>query len=154
MKNLIKPVNTLQDLDEHVITEMHNYITQNQGVFLVQPTQALMIDMAWVTAMEKRVSQQFPYVLKIDGTMNTNKENIPLLVATGCDNDGKCFTFPCAYLPNQGMWTFHWIFQTVIPALLGQDIKCTKMIITDGDSQEITQLDNAILWVFPQVFGQ
>jgi len=105
-------------------------------------------------AMEKRLFQQFPYVLKIDSTMDTNKENRPLLVVTGCDNDGKSFTVLCAYLPNQRMWTFHWIFQTVIPALLGQDTKCTKMIITDGDSQEITQLDNAILWYFPQVFRQ
>jgi len=82
--------------------------------------------------------------------MDTYKENRQLLV----DNDGKRFTVLCAYLPDQRMWKSHWIFQTVIPALLGQDVKCTKIIITDGDSQEITQLDNAILWFFPQVFRQ
>jgi len=86
--------------------------------------------------------------------MDTNKENRPLLVATGRDNDAKSFTVLHAHLPNQRMWTFHWVFQTVFPALLGQDIKRTKMIITDGDSQEITQLDNAILRFFPQVFRQ
>jgi len=113
---------------------------------LVQPTQALMIGVAWVTMIEKQLFQQFPYVLKFDCTMDTNKENRTLLAATGHDNDGKSFTVLCAYLPNERMWTFHWIFQTVFPALLRQDIKCTTMIITDGDSQEITQLGNVILW--------
>jgi len=154
MPDLTKPVNALQDLDDHEINEMHNYVSQNRGILLVQSTQALMIGVAWVTGHEKRLFQQFPYVLKIDSTMDTNKENRPLLVITGRDNDGKSFTVLRAYLPNQRMWTFHWIFQTVIPALLGQDIKRTSMIITDGDSQEITQLDNAILQYFPQVFRQ
>jgi len=71
----------------------------------------------------------------------------------GHDNDGKSFTALCAYSPNQRIWTFHWIFETVFPALLGQDIKCTKMIITDGDSQEITQLDNDILCLFHKFSG-
>jgi len=44
---------------------MHNYIAQNQGVFLVQSTQVILIGVAWVTtAMETRLFQQFPYVLK------------------------------------------------------------------------------------------
>jgi len=73
-------------------------------------SQALMIGVAWVMAMEKRLFQQLPYLLKLDSTMDTNKENRPLLVVTGCDNDGKSFTVLCAYLPNQRMWTFHWIF--------------------------------------------
>jgi len=41
---------------------------------LVQPTQALMIGVAWVTMIEKQLFQQFPYALKIDCTMDTNKE--------------------------------------------------------------------------------
>jgi len=75
MKNLSNPVNALQDLDEQEVNEMHTYIAQNWGVMLVQPMQALMIGVAWVTMMEKRLFQQFPYVLKIDCTMDTNKEN-------------------------------------------------------------------------------
>jgi len=104
----------------------------------VQSTQALMIGVAWVTRMEKRLFQQFPSVLKIDCTVETNKENRPLLVVMGMTMMAKASQFfEPILLPNQRMWMFHWIFQTVIPALLGQDIKHTKMIITDGDSQEI-----------------
>jgi len=81
----------------------------------VQSTQALMIGVACIIAMEKDCSQQFP--LKFCCTMDRKKENRPLLVAMGCNNDDKSFKVLCAYLPNQRMWTFHWIFQTVIPAL-------------------------------------
>jgi len=41
-----------------------------------------------MTAVEKQLFQQFRYVLKLDCTMDTNKENRPLSVATGCDSDG------------------------------------------------------------------
>jgi len=53
MKNSTKPVNALQDLDEQEVSEMHTYIAQNHGVMMVQPTQALMIGVAWVTMIEK-----------------------------------------------------------------------------------------------------
>ena len=59
MQNLTKPVNALQDLDEHEINEMHNYISQNRGILLVQSTQALMIGVAWAMAMEKDYSNNF-----------------------------------------------------------------------------------------------
>jgi len=59
MQNLTKPVNALQDLDEHEINEMHNYVSQNRGILLVQSTQALMIGVAWVMAMEKDYSNNF-----------------------------------------------------------------------------------------------
>jgi len=37
--------------------------------------QALMIGVAWVTAVEKILFQQFPYVIQLDYTMDMNKES-------------------------------------------------------------------------------
>jgi len=52
MKSQSEPVNALQDLDDNEILEMHNYIQQNHSVLQVQSCQALMISVAWVTAVE------------------------------------------------------------------------------------------------------
>jgi len=91
-----------------------------------------MIGVAWATAAEKWLFQQSPYVTKLNCTMDMNKENRPLLIATGCDSDGNSFTVLHVFLPNQRMWAFHWILQTEISALLGSDIKHIQMI----DSKE------------------
>jgi len=103
MKNQSDPVNVLQDLDDNEISEMHNYNQQNCDVLQVQSCQALMIGVAWVTAFEKQLFQQFPYVIKLDCTMDKNNENRPVLVATGCDSNGKSFTVSCTFLPNQNV---------------------------------------------------
>jgi hypothetical protein len=56
-----------------------------------------------------------------------------------------------AFLPNERAWVFRWMFQTVMPRLLGKYISRVKCIITDGDSQETSQLDMAIENQFPNV---
>jgi SWIM zinc finger len=56
-----------------------------------------------------------------------------------------------AFLPNNQAWVFKWLFQTVFPTLLGMSaLAQTVEFITDGDSQETSQLDNAIEKFFPQ----
>jgi hypothetical protein len=55
------------------------------------------------------------------------------------------------FLPNERAWVFRWLFQIVFPRFLGRDcISRIQVIVTDGDSQEITQLDMAIERFFPQ----
>lgn len=50
-----------------------------------------------------------------------------------------------AFCPNERGWMFEWLFKEAIPAILGADAcKRVQMIITDGDSQETTELDAAI----------
>ena len=57
----------------------------------------------------------------------------------------RCFTVTRAFLPNERAWLFCYLFQTEMPALLGRDfVGRVKVIVTDGDSQETSQLDIAI----------
>jgi hypothetical protein len=45
------------------------------------------------------------------------------------------------------------VFSCVVPALLEKDVlKRIKIIVTDGDSQEISQLDDAISKFFPDAY--
>jgi hypothetical protein len=63
------------------------------------------------------------------------------------------YTVLRAFLPNERAWVFRWIFQTVLPRLLGRTymLRVNKVIITDGDANETAQLDNAIEKHFPSV---
>jgi MULE transposase domain len=85
----------------------------------------------------------FPEVLKIDCTAGTNNENRPLLVASGLDSDRTVFHALQAYLPNERTLVFRWLFEKVFILLLGSAMCRCRMIITDGDAQEIRTLDNA-----------
>jgi hypothetical protein len=60
-----------------------------------------------------------------------------------------------AFLPNKQSWSYKWFFHTVLlPALLGKDVlKRIKIIVTIGNSQEISQLDDAIAMFFLMPIG-
>ncbi len=48
-------------------------------------------------------------------------------------------------MPNQQSWMFCWVFSVVFPKFIPKHILLSvKIIITDGDPQEYTQVDNAI----------
>ena len=63
------------------------------------------------------------------------------------------FTVLWCFLPNQQQWAFQWLLGTVFVTLLGKESTTVyagmKLIITDGDSLEITSLDDAIKLNFP-----
>ncbi len=51
--------------------------------------------------------------------------------------------------PNESSWFFRWLFQEALPVLLGaQSLHSVKLIMTDGDSQEMSQVDFAISTYF------
>ena len=79
----------------------------------------------------------FSEVLHIDCTSDTNVESCPHLTITGRDSTGSMFMAVRVSLPNERAWVFRWIFQTVMPTLLGREyISRVNVMITDGDSQE------------------
>ena len=111
-----------------------------------------MMAFAWVTPLEKLRFKMFPMVIYCDATMDTNNEGRPLLTMTGKDTSSKTFTILRVYLPNQQMWVFRWVFNVLLPEMYGnQVLSNVNTFITDGDSQEISQLDNAITTFFPRV---
>jgi hypothetical protein len=114
--------------------------------------QELMIACAWVLPKEKRLFQMYPEVIHVDATSDTNNENRPLLTITARDSRGNVVTVLRIFMPNERSWAFRWLFQVVLPTLLGSEpLQKVKVIITDGDSQETSQLDLAIALFFPQV---
>ena len=70
---------------------------------------------------------------------------------TGKDTNSRTFTIIRAFLPNQKMWVFRWVFSVLLPKVYGNELlKQVQVFITDGDPQETQQLDNGIDLFFPQ----
>ena len=89
-------------------------------------------------------------VMFIDDTHKTNKENRPLITTGIKDCNCKMQNILCAFVPNERAWSFCWLFQIATPSLLGGHVACelVQLQITDGDSQEMSQLDQAMNTVF------
>jgi MULE transposase domain len=109
------------------------------------PSQDIMLALAWVLPFDKKLFNLFPFVIHLDSTNATNRENRPLFTMSLRDTFGKQHIFFRALIPNECSWTFKWLFQTVMPRLLGQPgLNRVVLAITDGDPNEIMQLDDAI----------
>ena len=79
--------------------------------------------------------------MHIDATADSNKEGRPLVTVTSKDSFGHMFFVLRAFLPSEQSWAYKWLFQTMFPSLIGKDVlKEINIVVTDGDSQEITQL--------------
>ena len=116
-----------------------------------------MMGCAWTTPLRSGYSKcSVRFCTLIAQLPDTNHEDMPFLTITaGCNSLGCMFTVLRAYLPNERAWVFRWLFQTVMPTLLGKDggIRRVKVIVTDGDSHERTsQLDIAISLHFGNVY--
>ena len=100
----------------------------------------------WVLPDVRRLFQVFPEVLCVDGTHErTNNESRPLLTFSVKDSDGKVTVVLRCFAPDERSWFFRWLFQKALPVLLGRaSLKKVKLIMTDGDSQEMQQVDFAI----------
>ena len=125
--------------------EIRDYCIKHRDIMDLNSAQHLMIAIAWVLPKEKRLFNLYPEVLFIDITSDTNKEKRPLLTVTAKTALGSMFTIMRAFLPNEKTWIFRWLFSIVIPFSFPKStLDRVRVIITDGDSQEYTQLDNAI----------
>ncbi len=109
-----------------VATEEHPDLAQYADIHRVSldlcNTQELMNASAWALAPKIRLAYQFPEVLLMDSTADTNKESRSLFTIIGIDLTGHMFTILLAFVSNKPAWVFWWLFQTVMPALLGKDL--------------------------------
>jgi hypothetical protein len=139
--------------DSNDAEEMCKYATMNRRAQGIDDTQDVFLAVAWVLPAEKRLFQLFPFVLHLDSVEDTNNEKRPLFTVTGRDSMGNMFTVLRAFLPNQCAWVFRWLFQSVFPRFFGLSLlNRISIIVTDGDSQETTQLDIAIKLYFPAAY--
>jgi MULE transposase domain len=111
--------------------------------------QDILIGCCWVLPEARRLFHAFPEVVCVDGTHETNNESRPLVTLSVKDSNGKVAVIVRCIAPNERSWFFRWLFQQALPVLLGEEsLHSVKLIMTDGDSQEMSQVDFAISTYF------
>ena len=130
--------------------DMLRVVSDHRRLLPISDSQEMMVGIAYAMPYEVRQFELFNVCLHIDATADSNKEGRPLVTVSSKDLYGKMFIVLRAFLPNEQSWSYKWFFHTVLPTLLGKDVlKRIKIIVTDGNSQEISQLDDAITMFFP-----
>ncbi len=146
----INPLTTT--LDDQEYSDLLDVTSRHRGAYGLTDNENLFVAVAWVYTGELRLLHQFPYVIKVDDTSHTNNEKRPHLTFTAQTSSGKVFTWLRVFLPNKSAGCFRWIFSCVLPKLIGNEIlQNIRLAVTDGDSQETSQLDAAIRSHFPRV---
>jgi hypothetical protein len=131
---------------------MRAFISKQRRARVIPVDQDMFVAVLWVTKGERELFRKFPSVVKIDTTFGTNDRSMPLLSVTGINSNGQTFTIARAYLPNEQSWVFRWILSHALPQLLGVEaMKKIVVIISDGDSTEIAQINNLIDVLCPHV---
>ena len=131
--------------DDVEMQKMVEYGNDSRISLQAENNQSVMISFLWCTQYHRRLFQAFPEVLYVDGTHGTNNDRMPLLTVGIRDRKFNMHVVIRAFIPNERAWLFRWIFHCGIPALMGSTAcQKVKLVVTDGDSQETTQLDEAI----------
>ena len=133
------------DFNEKEMDKLKNNVNFGRIAMDLKHEQKYMMSFAWVNPKELYLLDAFPEVIMVDTTEKTNNEKRPLLTAGGKDSNGNMFIFLRVFMPNQQSWMFRWIFSVVFPRLIPRHIlQKIRIVITDGDPQEFSQIDNAI----------
>jgi hypothetical protein len=106
-----------------------------------------MAGIAYRMPFELEQSGLFHISLHIDARLDTNKEGWP-----SKDSSGHMFFVLQAFLPSEQNWAYKWLFQNVSPVLGRNILNKLSLPVTDGDSQEITQYQDAVNKYFPSVY--
>ena len=129
--------------------DIMKYARESRVSVNASDNQDVLLAIVWVLPNSKQLFRAYPEVLFIDGTHKTNYENRPLVTMGVKDSKGKMQVILRAFVPNERAWLFRWLFQVATPSLLGaSSCDLVRLQITDGDSQETSQLDDALKTVF------
>ena len=91
-------------------------------------------------------------VVTVDVVKSTNNEKRPIFTMCGKSTHGKKITILRLFLPHEKTWVFRWLFCVVLPNMFGKPtVNKIRIIISDGDSQEIQQSDNEIAMFLPKI---
>ena len=130
----------------------HEDAVQGRKSLGISEKQRYLMAFAWVIPHEAHLFRLFPETITVDVVKSTNNQKRPLFTMCGKTTHGKMFTIMRVYLPHEKTWIYRWLFCVAFPRLFGiPTIKMVKAVISDGDSQEIQQLDNAISLFLPHV---
>jgi MULE transposase domain len=128
--------------------DLMQYARESRVSVKAKNDQDVLLAIVWVLPRNRELFRAYPEVLFIDGTHKTNYENRPLITMGIKDSHGNVQVVLRAFVPNERAWLFRWLFQVATPALLGaKACEDVQLLITDGDAQETSQLDDAVITV-------
>eukprot|EP00526_Cylindrotheca_closterium_P002846 CAMPEP_0113631180 /NCGR_PEP_ID=MMETSP0017_2-20120614/16203_1 /TAXON_ID=2856 /ORGANISM="Cylindrotheca closterium" /LENGTH=982 /DNA_ID=CAMNT_0000541679 /DNA_START=1 /DNA_END=2952 /DNA_ORIENTATION=- /assembly_acc=CAM_ASM_000147 len=134
----------------HDMEQKYSEYTKRRRLELgLSSDEELIIGMLWVRKEDRILFRRCPHVLKVDTTFNTNEYGRPLWVATSKTAENTIFCVAYAVVPNEQMWVFNWLFYHALGALLQQELQQVRLIISDGDSTEIGQINEAMSKYMP-----
>ena len=129
--------------------DIMKYARESRVAVNASDEQDILLALVWVLPEMKRLFRAYPEVNFIDGTHKTNYEGRPLVTMGIKNSKGNMQIILQAFVPNERAWLFRWLFQVATPSLLGSgSCGLVRLVITDGDSQETSQLDDALKTVF------
>ena len=143
-EDTIEGITTVTDLSEMCREVLREY--QNEVELLkLRKDQNLFIACSWMTNKERRIFRLFPHVVKVDVVKGTNQEDRPLLTGSVRTSQGKYIVVFRMLLSHERKISFRWVFSHALPTMVGQEhMAQVKVIMTDGDSNEMEELDLAI----------
>lgn len=104
----------------------------------------LIIGILWVRKEDRILFRKSPHFLKVDTTFNTNEYQRPYFSVSSKTAENTIFSVAQGIIPNEQAWIFNWLFHQALPALLPTELQLVHLIISDGDSTKISQIDQAL----------
>lgn len=98
--------------------------------------------MFWADARSRDMYAMYGDCVSFDTTYLTNRYNLPFAPIIGITGHGNTCIFGCAFLVDETITTFKWVFSKFLDAMEG---KAPKTIITDQDGA----MKSAISQIFP-----
>ncbi len=136
-------------LDVAETSAFKKYALESRHAVGAREDQDILVGCCLVLPEGRRLIHAFPEVLCVDGTHETKHESRPLLTLSVKDLNGKITVVVMCIAPSERSWFFHWLFEEAHPVLLGaQSLHCVKLIMTESDSQEMSQVDFTISTYF------
>ena len=149
-ENTLDGKTTYTDLTEMCKDVLHEY-QKEMEILDLRKDQNYFIACGWITNKERRLFRLFPHVLKIDVVKGTNNEDRPLLTISIRTSQGKYVVICRMILSHERRISYRWVFCHSMPVLLGVEfMKNIVVIMTDGDSNEMEELENVIARYLPQ----
>ena len=138
-------IESVLNFNDKEMDSLKNNVDYGRITMNLQQEQKYLMSFTWVNPKELYILDAFPEVIMIDTTEKTNNEKRQLLTAGAKYSNGNMFIFFRVFMPNQQSWMFIWVFSVVSPRLFPKHILTkVRIVITDGDPQEFSQVDNAI----------
>ncbi|XP_021844399.2 protein FAR1-RELATED SEQUENCE 8 isoform X2 [Spinacia oleracea] len=128
---------------------MHNYFCQKQ---LTSPNFFYIMDLNdegqlrnvfWIDSPARAGYSYFGDVVVVDTTCLSNKYEIPLVAFTGINHHGQSILLGCAFIAEDTVETYVWLFRTWLTCMLGHP---PQTIVTD----RFKAIQIAISEVFPR----